>query len=109
MSAVFTEGHMEREHNVGDTAGAFFLGLVLGVIGGAAAGVLYAPRPGRETRADLAVRARGGKEKLTTAAEKGMEMFREGRHVFSRGGQAIASALHEGRAAYERARTNEGS
>ena len=97
---------MERQHTGGDS-GSFLFGLVIGVVGGAAAGLLYAPRSGREMRADLAERARSGREQLTTAAEKGLEMVKEGRHAFARGGEAIAGAVNEGRAAYDRARTGE--
>ena len=96
---------MERQHN-GDAA-SFLFGFVLGVVGGAAAGLLYAPRSGREMRADLAERARNSREHLSHAAEKGMEMFKEGRQAFARGGEAIARAVNEGRQAYERARVGE--
>ena len=96
---------MERQHS--PDAGSFLFGFVLGVVGGAAAGLLYAPRSGREMRADLAERARSGREHLSHAAEKGVEMLKEGRQVFARSGDAIASAVNEGRQAYERARTGE--
>jgi gas vesicle protein len=42
--------------------GAFFLGLILGAIGGAAIALLTAPKPGREMRDELAEKARGAAE-----------------------------------------------
>jgi gas vesicle protein len=94
------------ERHTGDSA-SFLFGFVLGIVGGAAAGLLYAPRSGREMRAEIADRARSGREQLKTAAEKGAEMVKEGRQAAARGGEAIANAFNEGRAAYERARTGE--
>jgi gas vesicle protein len=94
------------ERHTGDS-GSFLFGLVIGMVSGAAAGLLYAPRSGREMRAEIADRARSGRDQLTTAAEKSVEMFKEGRQAVARSGEAIASAFNEGRAAYDRARTGE--
>ena len=94
---------MYKEPTGFNGTGPFLLGFAIG----AAAGLFYAPRSGREMRAQLAERARDGRERLSTAAEKGKEIVREGREVIERGGQAISSALSEGRAAYDRARTRE--
>ena len=49
-----------------DTGASFAIGFLMGAIVGVAVGFLYAPKPGRETRAML-------KEKAETAAEKAKE------------------------------------
>jgi gas vesicle protein len=47
------------------TSGRFFAGLLLGAIIGAAVGLLYAPKPGIETRHLLKEKALSIKEKAT--------------------------------------------
>jgi gas vesicle protein len=49
-----------------DTGASFAIGFLLGAVVGVAVGFLYAPKPGRETRAML-------KEKVEVAAEKAKE------------------------------------
>jgi gas vesicle protein len=49
-----------------DTGGRFFAGLILGAIIGAAVGLLYAPKPGTETRRLLKEKALSIKEKVST-------------------------------------------
>ena len=47
---------------------SFFIGFLVGVLAGAAIGILYAPKPGRETRAML-------KEKATELKDKASDMI----------------------------------
>lgn len=53
-----------------DSGSGFAVGLVLGAIAGLAVGFLYAPRPGKETRALLKEKAETVKEKTTEVAEE---------------------------------------
>ena len=55
-----------------DTGASFAIGFILGAAVGVAIGFLYAPQPGRETRALL-------KEKAERAAEKAKEAAAEAR------------------------------
>ncbi len=55
-----------------DTGTSFAIGFILGAAVGVAIGFLYAPKPGRETRALL-------KEKAERAAEKAKEAAAEAR------------------------------
>lgn len=56
----------EMEHPV-QSGSTFTKGLVIGALLGAAAALLYAPKPGRELRSDLS-------EKLSTATDKSKEV-----------------------------------
>ena len=47
---------------------SFFIGFLVGILAGAAIGILYAPKPGRETRAML-------KEKATEWKDKAGDMI----------------------------------
>ncbi len=47
---------------------SFFIGFLVGVLAGAAIGILYAPKPGKETRAML-------KEKATEFKDKASDML----------------------------------
>ena len=55
-----------------DGSNKFVIGFLLGVVLGAAVGILYAPHPGRETRAIL-------REKVEVAREKAKEIVGEAR------------------------------
>ena len=57
-----------------DTGASFAIGFLMGAIVGVAVGFLYAPKPGRETRAML-------KEKAETAAEKAKETAEKAREA----------------------------
>ncbi len=55
-----------------DGSKKFVIGFLLGVVVGAAVGILYAPHPGRETRAIL-------RKKAEVASEKAKEIVGEAR------------------------------
>ncbi|MBC8477153.1 MAG: YtxH domain-containing protein, partial [Dehalococcoidia bacterium] len=57
-----------------DTGASFAVGFLLGAVIGVAIGFLYAPQPGRETRAML-------KEKAEIAAEKAKETAQKAREA----------------------------
>ena len=57
-----------------DTGGSFFVGFILGVVAGAAIGLLYAPKPGVETRELLREKAERAAEKAREAAAKAKEV-----------------------------------
>jgi gas vesicle protein len=52
---------------------AFFLGMLLGMAAGAAVALLTTPKPGREMRDELAVKARDAAERAREAADKARE------------------------------------
>lgn len=52
---------------------AFFMGMLIGLAAGAIIAMLTTPKPGREMRDELAVRARDAAEKAREAAEKARE------------------------------------
>ncbi|MBC8477570.1 MAG: YtxH domain-containing protein [Dehalococcoidia bacterium] len=56
-----------------DTGASFAIGFLLGAVVGAAVGFLYAPQPGKETRAMLKEKAETAAEKAKEAAEKAKE------------------------------------
>lgn len=89
---------MARDEGAG--AGSILLAFVLGAVSGAAVALLYAPASGRETREYLNERAREGRDRAATAAEKGREILNQGR-------ETIATAIERGREAYQQARSRE--
>jgi GGDEF domain-containing protein len=56
-----------------DTGASFAIGFLMGAIVGVAVGFLYAPKPGRETRAILKEKADAAAEKAKETAEKAKE------------------------------------
>ena len=56
-----------------DTGTSFTIGFILGAVVGVAIGFLYAPKPGRETRALLKEKAETAREKASEVAEKAKE------------------------------------
>jgi len=55
-------------------AGAGFLAFLIGAGAGLAAGILFAPREGRETREQLKAKALHARDKIQTAAHKEKEL-----------------------------------
>ena len=78
-------------------AGTVVVAFVLGAIAGAAVALLVAPASGEETRRVLADKAREGRDKAGEAA-------RQGRELWNRQRENLASAFERGRDAYEQAR-----
>ena len=56
-----------------DTGTSFAIGFILGAVVGVTIGFLYAPKPGRETRALLKEKAEAAREKASEVAEKAKE------------------------------------
>jgi len=56
-----------------DTGTSFAIGFILGAVVGVTIGFLYAPKPGRETRALLKEKAETAREKASEVAEKAKE------------------------------------
>jgi len=56
-----------------DTGPSFTAGFIIGAVVGVAIGFLYAPKPGKETRALLQEKAEKAREKASEVAEKAKE------------------------------------
>ena len=81
-------------------AGAVIVAFVLGAVTGAAVALLMAPTTGEEMRRMLAERAREGRERAEEAA-------RQGRDLWNRQRDTIATAFERGKDAYDQARASE--
>jgi gas vesicle protein len=79
-------------------AGAVIVAFVLGAVTGAAVALLMAPTTGEEMRRMLGERAREGRERAEEAA-------RQGRDLWNRQRETIATAFERGKEAYDQART----
>ena len=86
---------MTRDHD--RDAGAVLMAFVLGAVSGAAVALLWAPATGDEARRLLNEKAREGRERATDAARVGREFVTQQRNN-------LATAIDQGREAYERAR-----
>jgi len=80
-------------------AGTVVVAFVLGALTGAAVALLMAPASGEETRRLIAEKAREGRDKAGEAA-------RQGRELWNRQRETIATAFERGREAYQQARTS---
>jgi gas vesicle protein len=93
----------------GNTFVWFIAGLGLGVI----AGVLYAPRPGSETRDALRSKAEQGRdfmrERARQARDQAGEWADRGREVFHQQKEQFRSAYEAGKQAYQEVARPEGS
>ena len=89
----------------GNSFGWFLAGLGLGAV----VGVLYAPRPGNETRDALRARAEEGKEYVRNRAREAREQATDwvdrGRDVMSQQKEQFRAAYEAGRQAYHEATT----
>jgi gas vesicle protein len=93
----------EKEIDMADNNGASGLGwFVAGLSLGALAGVLYAPKAGKETREDIAAGAREAKERAGELAEQGRVKARE---FAEQGKQQVNEYVDRGREYYDRGRT----
>jgi gas vesicle protein len=88
---------MARDDN---GAGTVLVAFMLGAVTGAAVALLLAPASGEETRRKLAERAREGRERAGDAA-------RQGRELWNRQRENLASAFERGREANEQARSTQ--
>jgi gas vesicle protein len=86
-----------------------FLWFLTGLGIGAAIGVLYAPRSGRETRETLVNRAEEGRnlvvERAQKAREQANDLVSKGRDILSQQKEQFKSAYDAGRQAYRDATT----
>jgi gas vesicle protein len=92
-----------------DRDGNGFLWFLTGLGIGAAVGVLYAPRPGRETRDTLVHKAEEGRnlvvERAQRAREQANDWVEKGRDVLGQQKEQFKSAYDAGRQAYREATT----
>jgi gas vesicle protein len=92
--------------------GNSFLWFLAGLGLGAAAGVLYAPRSGDETREALLSKAEGGREFVRDRARQAREQAAgwadRGREVLNQQKEQFRSAYEAGKQAYQEATTSEG-
>ncbi len=88
-------------------SGNSFMWFLAGLGFGALVGVLYAPRPGRETRDAIKNSAQEGKEYLKTRGREARENVNEwverGKDVVGRQKEQLGSALESARQAYREA------
>jgi gas vesicle protein len=86
-----------------------FLWFLTGLGVGAAIGVLYAPKPGRETREMIMQKAEEGREYARDGAQKAREQagqwVNKGKDVLSQQKEQFRSAYEAGRQAYHEATT----
>ena len=78
--------------------GTVMLAFLVGALTGAAAALLFAPASGEETREYLGQRAREGRARAREALE-------QGREVYQRQRDTVATAVERGREAFQQART----
>ena len=87
--------------------GHTFMWFLLGLGVGAAVGVLYAPRSGRETREAILKGAEEGREKVKERArhtrEQATQWVEKGRDLLKQQKEQIRSAMDAGRQAYREA------
>lgn len=86
---------MSRDNQMG--AGSVMLAFVVGALTGAAVALLYAPATGEETREYLGQKAREGRDKARDAVEQGRELYQRNR-------EGVATAIERGREAFQQAR-----
>lgn len=95
---------MEHCHEEGFSAGSVVLGFLLGGLVGVGIAILFAPRPGKETRAKLQSLATDAREaaedyadevktKVTSTVGKGKDFFQEKKSI-------ITTAVEAGKEAY---------
>jgi gas vesicle protein len=91
--------------------GGSFMWFLFGLGIGATVGLLYAPKPGSETRDELFQRAEEGREvfinRAKQTAEQAQQWMDKGREVFEMQKEQFRSAFDAGKEAYREA-TGEG-
>ena len=92
-----------------DRDGSSLIWFLAGLGLGAAAGILYAPRSGNETREQLRARAEEGREYIKNRAREAREQAAQwadkGRDVVSQQKEQFRAAYEAGRQAYHEATT----
>jgi gas vesicle protein len=87
-----------------DDNGNSFLWFLAGLGLGAVVGVLYAPKPGRETRDDIRQRADEGRDFVVNRAKQGAEQAQQwmdkGREIYESQREQFKSAVEAGKEAY---------
>lgn len=86
---------MSRDNQAG--AGSVMLAFMMGAIAGAAVALLFAPASGEETREFIGQKAREGRDKARDAVEQGREIYQRNR-------EGVATAIERGREAFQQAR-----
>jgi len=89
------ETDMYNENQAG--GGSVMLAFMIGALTGAAVALLFAPASGEETREYLGQKAREGRARARDAVE-------QGREVYQRQRDNVASAVERGREAFQQAR-----
>lgn len=74
------------------------LGVLSGIIAGGVAGLLFAPKSGKETRADLKAQAEIGMDKVRDAADKVKDFAHEKADDVKAGFEKVKSNVKEGAA-----------
>ena len=82
-------------------AGTVMLAFIVGALSGAAVALLFAPASGEETREYLGQKAREGRVRAREAYDQGREMYQRQR-------ESLASAVDRGREAFKQARERGG-
>lgn len=82
----------EREKRNGSTR-PFIIGFLAGALGAAATSVLYAPRSGEETKAQIRARAQELRKDARETIDRGQSSARE---LVSEAGMTVAEWLEEG-------------
>jgi len=94
-----------------DDNGSTFLWFLAGLGVGAVLGVLYAPKPGRETRDELRQRAEDGRDfvmsRARETAEQAQQWVERGREFYEAQKQQVKSAFDAGKDAYHEATRGE--
>jgi gas vesicle protein len=90
---------MSNDHS-SNGGGTVLLAFMVGALTGAAVALLFAPASGEETREYLGQKAREGKARARDAVE-------QGREVYQRQRESLASAVERGRDAFQQARSRE--
>lgn len=78
-------------------AGTVMLAFLVGAVTGAAVALLFAPASGEDTREYLGQRAREGRDRARDA-------FDQGKEIYERQRDGLASAIERGREAFQQAR-----
>jgi gas vesicle protein len=94
-------------------SGSSIFWFLAGIGIGAVVGVLYAPRPGSETREALRVKAEEGRDYMRTRAKEAREQAEEwmdrGREVMTQQKEQFRSAYEAGRQAYQEVTAQQGN